>query len=58
MNIRKPLTIKNLCKYVNDYDIFRFYCPGFEDVGKKFKSPFRSERKPSAVIYATSSGNL
>lgn len=58
MNIRKPLTIKNLYKYVNDYDIFRFYCPGFEDVGKKFKSPFRSERKPSAVIYATSSGNL
>jgi len=58
MNIRQPLTIKNLYKYVNDYDIFRFYCPGFEEVDKKFKSPFRSEGKASANVYATSSGSL
>lgn len=58
MNIRLPLSAKNLYKYVNDYDIFKFYCPEFEDVDKKFKSPFRSEKKASAVIYPTSSGNL
>jgi hypothetical protein len=58
MNIRLPLSAKNLYKYVNDYDIFKFYCPEFEDVDKKFKSPFRAEKKASAVIYATTSGNL
>jgi hypothetical protein len=62
MKIRKPLTVKNLYQYVNDYDIFKFYCLGFSEMrGKRsnfFKSPFRDESKASAVIYSTSSGNL
>lgn len=58
MNIREPLTVKNLYKYINDYDIFNYYCPEFEEIDKKFKSPFRSEKKASAVIYSTISGRL
>ena len=58
MNIREPLTFYSLAKYVSDYDIFRFYCPEFEEVGVKFKSPFRSEKIPSAVVYVSSPGRL
>jgi len=58
MIIREPLTFKTLSKYVDDYSIFRYYCPGFTEVGIKFKSPFRNESKASAVVYSTNLGNL
>lgn len=58
MNIREPLTFSNLFKYISDYDIFRYYCPGFKDIKHKFKSPFRQEKQASAVVYATPTGHL
>lgn len=58
MNIKKPLTFENVFKYVSDYDIFKYYCPGFIDVGQKFKSPFRKDKNASAVIYITLEGRL
>lgn len=58
MNIRKPLTFETLFQYVSDYDIFRYYCIGFYEIGRKFPSPFRKDKQPSAVIYSTNIGRL
>jgi len=52
--IRKDLTKENVLSMVNSYSIFKAYCPGFEEVGKPFKSPLRPanqpDNKPSAFI--------
>lgn len=58
MQIKEALTFSNVFKYVSDYDIFRYYCPDFKEVGNKFKSPFRKEKQASAVVYSTPTGHL
>ncbi len=52
MTIRQPLTKEEIFKKINSYDIFRFYCENFKEVGKKFNSdlPGRSDNIPSCVI--------
>lgn len=58
MQIKEPLTFSNVFKYVSDYDIFRYYCPDFKEIGVKFKTPFRKEKQASAVVYSTPTGHL
>ena len=35
---------------ITEYDIFRFYCPNFNKVGKKFKSDLRADNSPTVSI--------
>lgn len=35
---------------INEYDIFKYYIPNFDSIGKKFSSPFRKDRDPSCCI--------
>lgn len=58
MNIRITLSATNLYKFVSDYDIFKYYCPGFNSVGEHFTSPFRNDKNASAIIYANKQGQL
>lgn len=47
---RLSLTKDNILSKITEYTIFKNYCNNFEEVGKKFKSEFRSESLPSAMI--------
>ena len=44
------LSVDTILSKVTDYDIFRFYCPPFKQVGKKFSSELREDPVPSAHI--------
>ena len=35
---------------ISEYDIFKYYCPQFEKLGKKFCSPLRKDSKPTVSI--------
>ena len=35
---------------ITEYDIFRYYCPNFVLVDKKFLSDLRQDKRPSVVI--------
>jgi hypothetical protein len=49
--IYKDLTKENVLHAVTTYNIFKRYCIGFEQVGKAFKSPLRTDdKRPSAYI--------
>ena len=44
------LSVETILSKITDYDIFRFYCPPFKQVGKKFSSELREDPIPSAHI--------
>tara|TARA_R110002167_G_scaffold1337_3_gene5946 strand:+ start:5643 stop:6659 length:1017 start_codon:yes stop_codon:yes gene_type:complete len=46
------LSVDTILSKITDYDIFRFYCPPFKQVGKKFSSELREDPVPSAHITA------
>ena len=46
------LSVDSILEKVTDYDLFRFYCPPFKNVGKKFSSELREDPIPSAHITA------
>jgi hypothetical protein len=46
------LSVDNILSKITDYDLFRFYCPPFKQVGKKFSSELREDPVPSAHITA------
>lgn len=48
--IREDLTTDNILSKISDYDIFKFYCSPFKEVGRKFNSELRDDPVPSAVI--------
>lgn len=49
--IQLPLTKENLLNKIDSYNIFKKYCPEFEEIGKGFKSPLRqTDNNPSAFI--------
>lgn len=49
--IQLPLTKENLKDKIDSYNIFKKYCPGFEELGKAFPSPLRdTDKNPSAFI--------
>lgn len=54
MDIRKPLTKANVLEKVNQFDIFRFYCPNFTSLNKLFKSELREDNHPTCSIAARS----
>jgi len=35
---------------ISEYDIFKYYCPQFEKLGKKFCSPLRNDSNPTVSI--------
>jgi|TARA_B110000967_G_C18854889_1_gene546642 hypothetical protein len=47
---RKIVSKANILELINDYDIFQYYCKGFQTVNSKFSSEFRKDKDPSAVI--------
>jgi hypothetical protein len=49
--VRDQLTTENILNRIDQYVIFKTYCPRFEEIGKFFLSEFREETKGSAVIY-------
>lgn len=48
--IFKSLTKENISKHVDSYTIFKHYCDGFDQIGKSFHSPLRTDPNPSAYI--------
>ena len=49
--IHRDLTKEAIFARIDAYNIFKRYCPGFEKLGKAFKSPLRdNDRHPSAFI--------
>jgi hypothetical protein len=49
--IQQSLTKENLLNKIDSYNIFKKYCPEFEEIGKAFKSPLRkTDKNPSSFI--------
>lgn len=46
----EELNKENIFKKISEYDVFKYYIPSFEDIGKKFSSPLRRDSNPSCVI--------
>lgn len=46
-----------ILRHFSSYDVFRYYCGDFE-IGKAFKSPIKTEKKPSFNIFVHKSGQL
>ena len=40
----------SILSLVSEYDIFKFYCPPFKDLNKKFKSELRVDNSPTCSI--------
>lgn len=52
-DVKEPLTIENILERINEYDIFKAYCPYFQDIDKKFVATLnrsKTEDYPSASI--------
>ena len=49
--INGTLNVDNILKYVSPIDIFKRYSDGFVTINRHFKSEFRKDSKPSAVVY-------
>ena len=43
---------------ISEYDIFKYYCPQFERLGKKFCSPLREDSNPTVSIIEWNGGLL
>lgn len=48
--INAVLSKENILSKVDSYNLFKYYCPGFNKIGKAFKSPFHEDKHPSAFI--------
>lgn len=55
---KDSITKESLLTKVSEYQIFKYYCPNFQEVGKKFNSTLRNDKKPSCVIYIDYTGRL
>jgi len=50
--IKEDLTVDNILSRIDEYNIFRAYCPNFKEIDKPFKSEYRDESIPSCrIIY-------
>lgn len=45
------VTRDDILDRIDPISIFRYYCPPFKKLGKKFKSELRSDSEPSAAIF-------
>lgn len=52
------LTKECLLSKVSEYQIFKHFCPPFDDVGKKFTSDLREDNSPTVSIAVLRSGRL
>lgn len=48
--VKPPLNTQNILSRISEIEIFRYYCPNFRQLNKKFKSEFRKESIPSCII--------
>lgn len=48
--VKPKLTPENILEQVDQYLIFKYYCPGFKEIDKHFHSELRKDPIPSAVI--------
>ena len=46
----KSLTKENILKQIDSYQLFKAYCANFKEIDVKFRSEFRKDPNPSAVI--------
>lgn len=44
------ITKEDIYTRITSYDIFKRYCPGFKELGVKFRSEFRTDTEPSCSI--------
>jgi len=52
-DVKEPLTKENILEKITEYDIFKAYCPNFQDIDKKFIATLNRTNKeflPSANI--------
>lgn len=50
------LTSANVLKMIDEYSLWRYYCPNYNGTSKKFSSELRSDSNPSCSIKQLSSG--
>lgn len=48
--VRPDLTTEEIEKRVDDYTLFKYYCPNFKKINIKFGAEFRKDKDPSASI--------
>src|SRR5665647_3160730 len=56
--IHKELNKENILEKISSYSIFKKYCNGFKEVGKKFKSPLRDNDKVPSTYVIMYKGDL
>lgn len=54
--VRPQLSKNNIESRLNELDLFKFYCPGFKNPNHKFRSEFRDDKNPSAVVNCSLDG--
>lgn len=47
---RQKLSLQAVSELVDQYDVFRHYCTGFDKIGKLFKSEIRDDKNPTCCI--------
>ena len=52
------ITLDDIFSKVSEYELWKYYCPGFEDFDKSFKSTFYNDNNPSCRIYKSGNNRL
>lgn len=47
---KEALTFQKILELISEYDIFKFYCSNFKELGNLFCSELREDKKPSCII--------
>jgi 5S rRNA maturation endonuclease (ribonuclease M5) len=47
---KEKLTYQKVLEKISDYDIFKYYCTNFNNLGDTFNSDLRDDKNPSCVI--------
>jgi len=53
---KEALTFQKILELISEYDIFKFYCSSFKELGNLFCSELREDKKPSCIISNLSKG--
>lgn len=53
-----PITTDVILSKISEYNIWKYYCKNFEELGKSFISEFYNDTRPSCRIFITSTNNL
>jgi hypothetical protein len=55
-NVKIYISAEQILFKISDFDIFRFYCRNFKEIGRLFCSDLRNDKNPSCSIYQTKNG--